>query len=84
MLFDPPSLKPVQDLLERRYSPGVTLRPQRGAPQGTLPILEGIAVPWRSLSVDLGGFREQFEPSAFDKWLVADPDIVALLNHDVG
>lgn len=51
--------------------------------------LRGIAPPWNSLSVDLGGFREQFSPSAFDRLLDRSkndprpkPDVVGLFNHD--
>jgi HK97 family phage prohead protease len=32
-------------------------------------LLSGISPPWESLSVDLGGFREKFTASAFDKIL---------------
>jgi len=51
--------------------------------------LRGISPPWDSLSVDLGGFREKFSPTAFDKILGRhknDPrgpvDVVGLFNHD--
>jgi HK97 family phage prohead protease len=51
--------------------------------------LRGIAPPWNSLSVDLGGFREQFAPSAFDRLLDRakndprpKPDVVGLFNHE--
>lgn len=51
--------------------------------------IRGIAPPWNSLSVDLGGFREQFAPSAFDRILDRSkndprpkPDVVGLFNHD--
>ena len=49
------------------------------------PVIQGYAVKWGSLSVDLGGFRERFERGAFDKVLnrsykKADP--IALFNHD--
>ena len=51
--------------------------------------VRGISPPWNSLSVDLGGFREQFSPTAFDKLLARhknDPrgpvDVVGLFNHD--
>jgi HK97 family phage prohead protease len=33
---------------------------------GEPPVLTGISPPWDSLSVDLGGFREKFAPTAFD------------------
>lgn len=51
--------------------------------------LRGISPPWDSLSVDLGGYREKFSPTAFDKILGRhknDPrgvvDVVGLFNHD--
>ena len=49
------------------------------------PVIQGYAVKWGSLSVDLGGFRERFDRGAFDKVLSrsykkADP--IALFNHD--
>lgn len=52
-------------------------------------LLTGISPPWESLSVDLGGFREKFTASAFDKILGRhrnDPrgsvDVPFLFNHD--
>jgi len=52
-------------------------------------LLTGISPPWESLSVDLGGFREKFVASAFDKILGRhrnDPrgsvDVPFLFNHD--
>lgn len=60
---------------EQRADGGVTIR--------------GISPPWNSLSVDLGGFKEQFSPTAFDRILARhknDPrgqvDVVGLFNHD--
>jgi HK97 family phage prohead protease len=60
---------------EQRDDGGVTIR--------------GISPPWNSLSVDLGGFREQFSPTAFDRILARhknDPrgpvDVVGLFNHE--
>lgn len=49
------------------------------------PVIQGYAVKWGTLSVDMGGFRERFERGAFDKVLSrsykkADP--IALFNHD--
>lgn len=56
---------------------------------GVTAKLAGISPPWNSQSVDLGGFREVFVPSAFDKILGRhknDPrgtaDVVGLFNHD--
>lgn len=49
----------------------------------------GMAPPWRSWSVDLGGFREQFAPGAFSRFLERhrnDPrgvaDVIACVDHD--
>lgn len=51
--------------------------------------LVGISPPWDSLSVDLGGFREKFSPSAFDGLVDRHPndprgkiDVPFLFNHD--
>lgn len=50
---------------------------------GEAPKIKGIAPPWDSLSVDLGGFREQFSPAAFDKILGKRKiDVPLLWNHD--
>lgn len=74
--------------LERRYLPAaegnaIELRDDGG------PVIRGISPPWNSSSVDLGGFTEQFAPSAFDRVLNRsknDPrgrvDVVGLFNHD--
>lgn len=43
-------------------------------------VIFGLAVPWNSLSVDLGGFREQFAPGAFGD--LSDLDVVATFNHN--
>lgn len=74
--------------LERRYlaaadGNALELRDDGG------PVIRGISPPWNSPSVDLGGFTEQFSPSAFDRVLNRsknDPrgrvDVVGLFNHD--
>jgi HK97 family phage prohead protease len=50
---------------------------------GEAPKIRGIAPPWSSLSVDLGGFREQFLPTSFDKLLSKRKlDVPLLFNHD--
>jgi HK97 family phage prohead protease len=77
--------------IERRYlltadSPdAITVERRDGEP----PVLSGISPPWDSLSVDLGGFREKFSPTAFDGLVDRhqnDPrpklDVPFLINHD--
>jgi HK97 family phage prohead protease len=50
---------------------------------GESPKIRGIAPPWDSLSVDLGGFREKFSATAFDKVLSKRKlDVPMLWNHD--
>ena len=50
---------------------------------GEAPKIRGVAPPWESLSVNLGGFREQFLPTAFDKVLAKRKlDVPLLFNHD--
>lgn len=51
--------------------------------EGETPKIRGIAPPWNSRSVDLGGFREVFLPTAFDKFLAKRKvDVPLLFNHD--
>jgi HK97 family phage prohead protease len=52
-------------------------------------VLAGVSPPWDSLSVDLGGFREKFAPTAFDGLVDRKPndprgkiDVPFLFNHD--
>jgi hypothetical protein len=50
---------------------------------GSAPKITGISPPWNSQSVDLGGFREVFAPTAFDKILAKKRfDVPFLFNHD--
>lgn len=50
---------------------------------GESPKIRGIAPPWDSLSVNLGGFREKFSATAFDKVLSKRKlDVPLLFNHD--
>lgn len=71
---------------ERRYIPLEDLGADGLVVQerdGETPKIRGIAPPWDSLSVDLGGFREQFAPTAFDKILAKKRlDVPLLFNHD--
>jgi HK97 family phage prohead protease len=48
---------------------------------GGSPTIRGISPPWRSMSYDLGGFREQFVDTAFDEALAESPDVLGLFNH---
>lgn len=70
---------------ERRYVPlsendGSLYVEER---DGESPKIRGIAPPWDSLSVDLGGFREKFLATAFDKVLSKRKiDVPLLFNHD--
>lgn len=43
--------------------------------------LYGLAVPYNSPSVDLGGFTEVVAPGAFVEVLRANPDVILTLNH---
>jgi HK97 family phage prohead protease len=72
--------------IERRYIP-LDAMPEDGLTveerDGESPKIRGIAPPWDSLSVDLGGFREKFSPTAFDKLLSKKRlDVPLLFNHD--
>jgi HK97 family phage prohead protease len=66
---------------ETRCHVGLELRE---APPGSKSVgtLVGYAAVYGSLSEDLGGFREQIRPGAFDRALASNADVVALVNHD--
>jgi uncharacterized protein len=64
--------------IERREYP-VELRVRRD--DGKPPKIAGHAAVFNSLSMDLGGFREQISPGAFAVTVTQD-DIRALFNHD--
>ncbi len=51
------------------------------AVESGMPKLEGRAVPFNSLSVDLGGFREIIDPQAFVDSVKSGPDIRLLIDH---
>ena len=44
--------------------------------------LRGYAAVHNQLSLDLGGFREQIAPGAFDEVLATDPDVHLTWDHD--
>jgi HK97 family phage prohead protease len=68
---------------ERRYLSGVLGIEERSDEPTRIT---GIAPPWDSASVDLGGFQERFLPGSFAKYLTRDAggapaDVVAKFNH---
>lgn len=71
-------------LLSTDYPDAIRGEEREGEPKAIV----GISPPWDSLSVDLGGFREKFSPTAFDKMLDESGvlkkryDVPFLLNHD--
>lgn len=46
--------------------------------------IKGYAIVFNSLSLDLGGFREQIAPEAVDRTLSEALDVRALVDHDSG
>jgi HK97 family phage prohead protease len=74
------------DQVERRYIPLADLGDDGLCVEerdGGAPVIRGIAPPWESLSVDLGGFREKFASTAFDKILSKKRiDVPLLFNHE--
>jgi HK97 family phage prohead protease len=66
-------------MLERRFMHSVELRAEG---QGDELSLIGYAARFRTLSEDLGGFRETICRGCFTRSLQSDRDIKALLNHD--
>jgi HK97 family phage prohead protease len=61
-------------------TPDLERRAATVAHEGTT--IRGLAIPFGSLSEDLGGFRELFEPSAVDRTLAEGIDVRALVDHD--
>lgn len=46
--------------------------------------LDGFAIVFNALSLDLGGFREQIAPEAVDRAINNGEDVRALFDHDAG
>jgi hypothetical protein len=76
------------DSIERRYVPTVVEPIELEERSAASPLIKGISPPFNSKSEDLGGFREVFAPTAFDKVVGRhrnDPrggvDVVALFDH---
>lgn len=74
--------------VERRYVPMGVEPIELEERSAASPLIKGISPPFNSKSEDLGGFREIFAPTAFDKVVGRhrnDPrggvDVVALFDH---
>ena len=74
--------------IERRYVPAAAEPIELEERSAAAPVIKGISPPFNSRSEDLGGFREVFAPTAFDKVVGRhrnDPrggvDVVALFDH---
>lgn len=74
--------------IERRYVPMGVEPIELEERSAASPLIKGISPPFNSKSEDLGGFREIFAPTAFDKVVGRhrnDPrggvDVVALFDH---
>jgi HK97 family phage prohead protease len=52
-----------------------------GRPQEAFTV-RGYAAVFNQLSLDLGGFREKIDPTAFDKVLTTNPDVHFVWDHD--
>src|SRR5207237_2451325 len=50
--------------------------------EGKLPTIVGYAAVYRSLSEDLGGFREILKPGVFSRSLKSGADVRALVDHN--
>lgn len=67
--------------IERRFfDTGPLAIEMRGEGDAKTPCIRGYAALFNSLSLNLGGFREQLLPGAFDG--VLEDDVRALYNHD--
>jgi len=73
---------------ERRFVPAAAASLELEERSAAAPMIKGISPPFSSQSEDLGGFREVFAPTAFDRLIGRhrnDPrggvDVVALFDH---
>lgn len=72
---------PKGQVERRTLSTGLEFRDVTDKP-GTIAELNGRAVVYQSLSVEMFGFREMFSPGAFTECLArADTDLRALVDH---
>src|SRR5574343_316720 len=65
--------------LERRFinSQKIEIRAE-----GDSNMLDCLAIPFETLSEDLGGFKETIKKGAFSRSLIQNPDVRVLWNHD--
>ena len=54
----------------------------RAMSQGAEMAISGRALSYRTLSGDLGGFREQLLPGCFSRHLAENPDVLCLREHE--
>lgn len=71
----------MPEQIERRFR-AAELRVEKRA-EGEMPKVNGYAVVWDSLSVELWGFREKVKRGAFADSIAAGDDVRALWQHDV-
>jgi HK97 family phage prohead protease len=69
---------PKQLNVERRY----LTQEFRVSKEGEAAKIEGYASLFNSRSEDLGGWREEIDPAAFDAVMASNPDVRALWNHN--
>ena len=65
-----------RDQIERRYVAATDASIHLEERSASSPQIKGISPPWNSPSVDLGGFREVFAPTAFDGEISAHGHII--------
>jgi len=70
----------MSDAIERRFYSEAKIEIRKSGSDATTNTLRGYAAKFNALSENLGGFREQIVPGAFDD--VLSDDVRALFNHD--